>query len=280
MISKCAKCPITTNPWLLMSCWNHSYFRPKFLTENGNFIIESAINKNISFRLKGSAFLNVNDMNVMNLLQIEAFNRSNVPNSNLASRISSLEEQIRSSPVAADTPVRGNRRVMQRLSALEARMHDGPSGIADVNITSINRRIRRLEIQFNRITQRLNADNCSPNPCKNGGQCLNTFGGYICKCTESWEGTNCENDVNECANFAGTDLGTYTRNGESKIVKDRFRVKNNKSIFFWWFTYRLQRNNFINRKIGRIKIFQQNFFFNKLFRLSKYGHMWELCGRL
>lgn len=145
-------------------------------------------------------------MNVMSLLQIEAFNRSNVPNSNLASRISSLEEQIRSSPVA-DAPVRGMRRIMQRLNALEARNVNGTSDVTDVNVTAINRRIRRLEIQFNQLIQRLNADNCSSNPCMNGGQCLNTFGGYICKCTESWEGANCEDDVNECANFAGTDLG-------------------------------------------------------------------------
>lgn len=146
-------------------------------------------------------------MNVMSLLQIEAFNQPNVQNSILASRISSLEEQIRSSPGVADAPVRGSRRVMQRLSALETRLYNGTAGIADVNVTAINRRIRRLEIQFNQLTQRLNADNCSSNPCKNGGQCLNTFGGYICKCTESWEGANCEDDVNECANFAGTDLG-------------------------------------------------------------------------
>lgn len=184
---------------------NSLYFRPKFLTENGNFIIESAIDKNISFRLKGAAFLNVNDMNVMNLLQIESFNRSNVPNSNLASRISALEQQIRSLP---ETPVRGVRIIRQRLDALEARMTiNGSPAVSDVNVTAINRRIRRLEIQFNQLTQRLNADNCSSNPCKNGGQCLNTFGGYICKCSESWEGANCEDDVNECANFAGTDLG-------------------------------------------------------------------------
>lgn len=156
-------------------------------------------------------------MNVMNLLQIEAFNRSNVPNSNLASRISSLEEQIRSSVAYASVFGRPSRyrgstvfglpRVLRRLDALEARMNNGTSGIANINVTVINRRIRRLEIQFNQLTQRLNADNCSSNPCKNGGQCLNTFGGYICKCTESWEGANCEDDVNECANFAGTDLG-------------------------------------------------------------------------
>lgn len=142
----------------------------------------------------------------MNLLQIEAFNRSNVPNSNLASRISTLEEQIRSSPLA-DTPIRGMRRVLQRLGALEARMNNGTSGVADVDITAINRRIRRLENQVNYIANQLSADNCSSNPCKNGGQCWNIFNGYMCKCTELWEGRNCEDDVNECANFAGTDLG-------------------------------------------------------------------------
>lgn len=182
------------------------FSRPKFLTENGNFIIESALNKNISFRLKGNGCLNVNDLNVINLLQIESWNRSNVPNSNLALRLSSLEDQLRGIPTGMGGPVRPvNRQVMMRLSNLEFRMNNLPTG--NFNSTAIDRRIRRLEVQYNRLMQRLNADNCSSNPCKNGGTCTSTFGGYVCKCTDAWEGINCEEDVNECANFAGTDLG-------------------------------------------------------------------------
>lgn len=182
-----------------------NFFRPKFLTENGNFIIESAVDKNISFRLKGRGFLNVNDMNVMNILQIEAWNRSNIPNSNLALRLSELESQMRSGPVSSGGSIRLNRNLLQRLSALENRVNRG--GVGSINTTVINRRIRRLELQYAQLMQRLNADNCSSNPCNNGGTCLNTFGGYICKCSDAWEGINCEEDVNECANFAGTDLG-------------------------------------------------------------------------
>lgn len=34
--------------------------------------------------------------------------------------------------------------------------------------------------------------------CQNGGFCINTLGGYTCRCTEQWEGANCTIDVDEC----------------------------------------------------------------------------------
>ena len=33
---------------------------------------------------------------------------------------------------------------------------------------------------------------CSKNPCKNGGTCIDTFQGYKCKCIPGYNGTNCE----------------------------------------------------------------------------------------
>lgn len=39
------------------------------------------------------------------------------------------------------------------------------------------------------------------NPCVNGATCGYTRGGYICKCTVGWQGENCDEDIDECANF-------------------------------------------------------------------------------
>lgn len=53
----------------------------------------------------------------------------------------------------------------------------------------------------------LNDDNCQSNPCQNGGSCTDMYNDFICKCPSNWDGKTCSNDVNECAMFAGTELG-------------------------------------------------------------------------
>ncbi|XP_054719322.1 cubilin-like [Uloborus diversus] len=55
--------------------------------------------------------------------------------------------------------------------------------------------------------QLLTENECSSNPCRNGGTCVDAYGGYICNCPSNWEGVTCETDVNECAVYAGTSLG-------------------------------------------------------------------------
>jgi hypothetical protein len=40
----------------------------------------------------------------------------------------------------------------------------------------------------------IDRDHCTPNPCRNGGQCLNTPDDYYCQCSGdgwSWHGKNC-----------------------------------------------------------------------------------------
>lgn len=35
-------------------------------------------------------------------------------------------------------------------------------------------------------------DECKTSPCKNGGICSNTRGGYTCKCASGFKGKHCE----------------------------------------------------------------------------------------
>ena len=36
-------------------------------------------------------------------------------------------------------------------------------------------------------------DECSPNPCENGGSCIDAIGDYSCTCISGYTGTNCQN---------------------------------------------------------------------------------------
>lgn len=64
-----------------------------------------------------------------------------------------------------------------------------------------------MQNKINLILRLLIKDECASNPCKNGGTCRDLFNGYLCHCPPEWEGPLCDKDVNECAKFAGTDLG-------------------------------------------------------------------------
>lgn len=43
---------------------------------------------------------------------------------------------------------------------------------------------------------------CMPTPCKNRGVCSLdnlSIGGYVCSCADGYTGTDCEEDILECA---------------------------------------------------------------------------------
>lgn len=123
-----------------------------------------------------------------------------------------MESRLISMEVGGNSPYSGLRpysvrRIMSRLEALEERVPSNePLGMSG-NVSALGRRLRRLETRFNRLWSMLDANNCTSNPCRNGGECTNIFAGYICKCPDTWTGTDCDEDVNECANYAGTSLG-------------------------------------------------------------------------
>ena len=38
-------------------------------------------------------------------------------------------------------------------------------------------------------------DNCSPNPCQNGGSCFSTHDGFKCLCRQGYKGKACESNI-------------------------------------------------------------------------------------
>ena len=42
-------------------------------------------------------------------------------------------------------------------------------------------------------------DECTSNPCVNGGTCIDQVNGYRCQCTSKWQGPRCQLDADECS---------------------------------------------------------------------------------
>ncbi|XP_026126642.1 neurogenic locus notch homolog protein 4-like [Carassius auratus] len=55
-----------------------------------------------------------------------------------------------------------------------------------------------------RITAvRMDVDECRlTNPCQNGGTCSNTSNSYNCVCVNGWSGSECSENIDDCATKA------------------------------------------------------------------------------
>lgn len=159
-------------------------------------MIESAVDRNITFRLKGSGCLKINDVNVMSLVRLGT---NTTASPNLLNRLNLLEDRINLLGQG-----NSNRGINNRLNRLENRSRTTGN---NPPMIGVNRRIRQLETRLDALVNTLRWDNCTSNPCKNGGSCMSKYNGYVCKCSDAWTGINCDLDVNECALYAGTDLG-------------------------------------------------------------------------
>ncbi|XP_072933024.1 cubilin-like [Epargyreus clarus] len=172
--------------------------RPKIKSSDGNLIIRPAFDKNIYLRLNGpQSGIFVGDVN---LLQ-EIFSNRTIDHP--------LINDYQSITQVPDDIIRRLENLENVTSTLQNNL---------TYITFLSRRVNRLANRVSTLQTLLNSrrsDECESQPCEHGGTCLNLVNGYHCLCPSNWEGKNCEVDVNECRNFAGTDLGC--QNGASCI---------------------------------------------------------------
>lgn len=175
--------------------------QPQIITEGGHLIFQTGTNHNITFRSLGSGRIVLNNEDLNKLVQqakdsvneVKEIRASNLGGlrqtvEQLESRISNLDNQV-----------------TQRVDELTNQVNQLKR--RNQNNQRLGRQYRTLQRKINRLTNLLNQNECSSNPCQNGGSCIDTYNGYLCRCLPTYEGPNCEQDVNECARFIGTDLG-------------------------------------------------------------------------
>ncbi|KAJ6642438.1 Cubilin like, partial [Pseudolycoriella hygida] len=91
---------------------------------------------------------------------------------------------------------------------------NGPVNLTNIyEFRTMQRKVQLLRIRYERLLFKLKEDNCRSNPCLNGGTCVDMYEDFNCQCPPNWEGKICSSDVDECAMFAGTELGC--QNGAS-----------------------------------------------------------------
>lgn len=182
---------------------------PKIIVRDGKVIIQSAPDRDVAFETIGKGRLLINNSTlVKNGL---GFSLVNQAIDSLSRRLNDLEKN-------------GNN---ENALATFSPSNDSPSddlvalapvstkvGLINTRVMNNTRRISKLRRQLNDLNRRffqllstVTRDECSSDPCKNGGTCIDKFDGFYCQCNSQFEGTTCENDVNECAAFAGTELG-------------------------------------------------------------------------
>ncbi|XP_033150281.1 cubilin homolog [Drosophila busckii] len=171
---------------------------PKIISKDGNLIFESGSNRNISFKLRGSSRLIINEQyDVLELL---------MPLSGNKKRPGGAGKDEWSAP----DEIYDLRELTEHLNEFKSQTF-GVNGInariRQFQNKRLQARLRTGEQNLQRLRNKLDLDSCQSNPCKNGGSCFNTYGGYRCLCRPAFEGSNCERDVNECVLFDGTDLG-------------------------------------------------------------------------
>ncbi|XP_054274028.1 cubilin-like isoform X2 [Macrosteles quadrilineatus] len=196
--------------------------QPKLLTENGNLIIMAGADKNITLKTSGNGYVNLNNEN---LLQIATTARQAADTvvrfrqnseGRMETRLSSLNRLV-TGPQGLSARLRTLERTMSGGNGTTTPFASGTTRSSNIRINRLGTRVRTVEVQLRNLRNLLTVDECLSNPCRNGGTCQDMYNGFICNCPTNWQGKLCDEDVNECAMFAGTESGC--RNGATCLNK-------------------------------------------------------------
>nr|XP_040240535.2 cubilin homolog [Anopheles coluzzii] len=178
----------------------------KILATNGHIIIESAQDRNITFYMKGSGHLNIGGLSIEQVLRTlskmmidgrpSTDSQPFLPGGSVADQVQLLA-----------TYVSGPYGLIKRVETLEQQSSSRNVTQMNPRIGALARRVRNVETKVALLMSTLQVNRCTSGPCQNGGTCIAQYDSFMCLCPSNWEGQTCTTDVNECALFAGTDLG-------------------------------------------------------------------------
>ncbi|XP_035743302.1 cubilin-like [Vespa mandarinia] len=208
----------STNIWFTLLLYFGLAFawmdeRPVLEAQDGNLIISSAKDRNITLKVLGNGYINVNEINLLHVA-LAAQNATRLMERLKAGYLVQVDNNL----ARLINLVEGPTGLQRRIAMLEGtggnssrlpirRLPYSTDNLTRNSIRRTNERIRRLEETVREIENKLKENACQSNPCGNGGTCQDLYEGYQCLCPSSWEGPNCMTDVNECARYLGTDLG-------------------------------------------------------------------------
>ncbi|XP_033347146.1 cubilin [Bombus vosnesenskii] len=207
----------TRSQWLLLTwlgfCAAWMDERPVLESRDGNLFISSAKDKNITLKILGDGHLNVNEINLLEVANaavsatrlIERWRMGYL--SEVESNLQRLI-QVVEGPEGLEKRIAMMRGFGEGNSTLQPGAQSANRSTPGMNLRiHMMARVKRIEEKVKSIELKLKTNECSSNPCLNGGTCQDLYEGYQCHCPSNWEGPNCVVDVNECVRLLGTDLG-------------------------------------------------------------------------
>lgn len=151
--------------------------------DQGTLFFEAAKDQNITFRLMGdAATLLINDMDIGPILQQRQ----------RAVAAATQPTEIEREPLSLDAlkeQFHGVQRDLSRLSRWLINMHNGTRR-GRLTQRVLRRALQRVQIVGNTLQtleSNLLKDECSSNPCKNGGTCHDTYNSFHCSCPAAWQ---------------------------------------------------------------------------------------------
>lgn len=172
--------------------------QPRLIVQDGDLTIRSGYNRNVSIVTNGDGRIITNNVNLNALSRSSASVNRRI--AEVLHRYQTVVELTEKVNQLDDNVTDINQRINQFLGNEQNR-------ITNRGMRRYFAKVKILEDKVNHLTELLSANECSSNPCRNGGTCVDTYNGYMCNCPSNWEGPTCESDVNECALYSGTAFG-------------------------------------------------------------------------